>query len=96
MGFRGDAPAGMPGMGNRITGGEDSEPRLRRIRGMLDAMTKQERDSPDILDNPRRRRIAAGAGVRPQDVERFLGQFQQVRVLMEQMAQMNIRREGGA
>jgi signal recognition particle subunit SRP54 len=63
---------------------------------MIDAMTRTERDSPDILDNPRCRRIAAGAGVRPQDVERFLGQFQQVRVLMKQMAQMSVWREGGA
>ena len=92
----GDVLAGMPGTYDRITGGEDTEQGLRRVRGMIDAMTKQERDSPDIFDDPRRRRIAAGAGVRPQDVERFLGQFQQVRVLMEQMAQMNIWREGGA
>jgi signal recognition particle subunit SRP54 len=53
-------------------------------------MTKEERDSPDILDEPRCRRIAAGAGVSPQDVERFLGQFQRLRVLMRQMAQMSI------
>ena len=96
MGRMGDAPAGESGMGDRITGGEDTKPSLQRIRGMLDAMTRKERDSPDILDNPRYRRIAAGAGVRPQDVERFLGQFQQLRVLMKQMAQMSIWREGGA
>ena len=96
MGRMGDVLAGMPGTYDMITGGEDTEQGLRRIRGMIDAMTKQERDSPDILDDPRRRRIAAGTGVRPQDVELFLGQFQQVRVLMKQMAQMNIWREGGA
>ena len=90
MGLMGDAPACMPGMSDRITGGEDTEPSLLRIRGMLDAMTKQERDSPDILDDPRRRRIAAGAGVRAQDVERFLVQFQRLRVLMRQTAQMSI------
>jgi len=90
----GDVLTGMPGMGDRITGGED--PELRRVQGMIDAMTKEERDSPDILDDPRRRRIAAGAGVRPQDVERFLGQFRQVRVLMMQIAQMSIWRGGGA
>ena len=90
LGPVGDVLAGTPGRDDRITGGEDPEPSLRRIQGMIDAMTRQERDSPDILDDPRRRRIAAGAGVRPQDVERFLGQFQQVRVLMEQMAQMSI------
>jgi signal recognition particle subunit SRP54 len=90
MGRMGEAPAGVPGMGDRITGGENTEPSLGRIRGMLAAMTKQERDSPDLLDNPRRRRIAAGAGVSPQEVERFLGQFQRLRVLMRLMAQMSI------
>jgi signal recognition particle subunit SRP54 len=90
----GDVLAGTPGMGDRITGSEDTE--LRRVQGMVDAMTKEERDSPDILDDPRRRRIAAGAGVRPLDVERFLGQFRQVRMLMSQMAQMSIWRGGGA
>jgi signal recognition particle GTPase len=96
MGPVGDVLAGRPGTGDRITGGEDTERSLRRVRGMIDAMTKGERDSPDVLDDPRRRRIAAGAGVGPQDVERFLGQFQQVRVLMRQMAQMSVWPEGGA
>jgi len=96
MGPVGDVLAGTPGRDDRITRGEDTGQSLRRIQGMIDAMTRKERDSPDILDNPRCRRIAAGAGVLPQDVERFLGQFQQVRVLMKQMAQMSIWREGGA
>ena len=96
MGRMGDVLAGMPGTYDRVTGGEDTEQSLRRIQGLIDAMTRKERDSPDILDNPRCRRIAAGAGILPQDVERFLGQFQQLRVLMEQMAQMSIWREGGA
>jgi signal recognition particle subunit SRP54 len=63
---------------------------------MLDAMTRTERDRPDVLDSPRCRRIAAGAGVPAQEVEMFLEQFRQVRVLMQQMAQMSLWREGGA
>jgi signal recognition particle GTPase len=46
--------------------------------------------SVTLLDNLRCRRIAAGAGVSPQEVERFLGQFQRLRVLMRKMAQMSI------
>src|SRR5215831_16885383 len=65
MGPVSDVLAGMPGRQDRITGGEDTEQGLRRIRGMIDAMTKEERHSPDVLDNPRCRRIAAGAGVPP-------------------------------
>ena len=96
MGRMGDVLAGVLGTYERVTGSQDTEQGLRRVRGMIDAMTKQERDNPDILDDPRRLRIAAGAGVRPQDVERFLGQFQQLRVLMRQMAQMSAWPEGGA
>ena len=90
MGLTGDVLAGRPGKDDKIARGEDTEQGLRRIRGLIDAMTKEERDSPDILDKPRCRRIAAGAGVSPQDVERFLGQFQRLGVLMRQMEQMSI------
>jgi signal recognition particle subunit SRP54 len=96
MGGTGDTLAGTPGREGRSSGGVDPVPSLRRIRGMLDAMTRRERDSPDILDKARCRRIAAGAGVAPEEVERLLVQLQQVRVLMQEMAQMTIWREGGA
>ena len=89
-------PPGTRGKADRITGGGDTERGLRRIRGLIDAMTREERDSPDVLDKPRCRRIAAGAGVRPQDVERFLRQFRQVRGLLKEMAHKSIWGDGGA
>jgi signal recognition particle subunit SRP54 len=95
-GVNGRCLAGTPGRDDRITSGEDTEQGLRRIQGMIDAMTREERDTPELLDDSRCRRIAAGAGVRPHDVEGFLGQFQQVRALVKQMAQLSIWREGGA
>ena len=64
-GLTGDVLAGTPGREDRITRGEDTEQGLRRIRGMIDAMTREERDSPEVLDKPRCRGIAAGAGVLP-------------------------------
>jgi signal recognition particle subunit SRP54 len=88
--------AGTPGGDDRIAMGEDTEEGLRRLQGMIDAMTREERDTPELLDDSRCRRIAAGAGVLPQDVEGLLGQFQQVRALLKQMAQLSIWREGGA
>jgi signal recognition particle subunit SRP54 len=94
-GLTGDVLAATPGNDDRITGGGDTEHELRRIRGLIDAMTKEERDCPEVLDKPRRR-IAAGAGVPPQDVERFLRQFRQLRGLLKEMAHMSISREGGA
>jgi signal recognition particle subunit SRP54 len=92
----GNLLARLPGIDERITEAEGAGQSLRRIRGMIDAMTSKERDSPDMLDGSRCRRIAAGAGVLPQDVERFLREFRQLRVLMKQMAGMNIWREGQA
>ena len=49
-------------------------------------MTPRERRRPDIIDGSRKRRIAAGAGVQLPEVNRLLKQFDQMRVLMKQMA----------
>ena len=80
----------MPGMAEMIPEGEDPEVALKRVQGMIDAMTKKEKANPDLIDQSRRRRIAAGAGVEPHEVKQFLQQFDQVRVLMKQMAEMSI------
>jgi signal recognition particle subunit SRP54 len=73
-----------------IPEGEDPEQAMKRIQGMIDSMTKQERDDPDVIDMSRRRRIAAGSGTEPHEVKQFIGQFDQVRTLMRQMAQMSM------
>jgi signal recognition particle subunit SRP54 len=80
----------MPGMGDMIPEGEDPEVAMRRIQGMIDSMTKEERRNPDVIDMSRRRRIAAGSGAEPHEIKQFLGQFDQVRTLMRQMASMSI------
>jgi signal recognition particle subunit SRP54 len=80
----------MPGMSELIPEGEDPEVALKRVQGMIDSMTKKERKDPDIIDQGRRRRIAAGAGVQPHEVSQFLKQFDTVRALMKQMMQMSV------
>jgi signal recognition particle subunit SRP54 len=80
----------MPGMAELIPEGEDPEVALKRVQGMIDSMTKKERNDPDIIDAGRRRRIAAGAGVQPQEVSQFLKQFDTVRALMKQMMSMSV------
>jgi signal recognition particle subunit SRP54 len=80
----------MPGMAELIPEGEDPEVALKRVQGMIDSMTKKERTDPDIVDAGRRRRIAAGAGVQPQEVSQFLKQFDTVRALMKQMMSMSV------
>jgi signal recognition particle subunit SRP54 len=90
MGPMKDIMSSMPGMGDMIPDGEDPEVAFRRIQGMIDSMTKDERRNPDVIDINRRRRIAAGSGVEPHDIKQFLGQFEQVRDLMRKMAKMSI------
>ncbi len=89
MGMK-DMMSRMPGMAEMIPEGEDPEEALKRVQGMIDSMTKKERADPDMIDTPRRRRIARGAGVEPHEINQFLKQFDQVRLLMKQMSQMSM------
>lgn len=90
MGGMRDLMSQMPGMGDMIPEGEDPEEAVKRIQGMIDSMTKKERNDPDIIDLSRRRRIAEGSGTEPHEVKQFLQQFDQVRTIMRQMAQMSM------
>ena len=90
MGPMKDLLGAMPGMSEMIPEGEEPEEALKRIQGMIDSMTKEERRNPDVIDMSRRRRIATGSGVEPHEVKQFINQFEQVRVIMRQMAQMSI------
>lgn len=89
MGMK-DMISRMPGMADMIPEGEDPEAALKRVQGMIDSMTKKEKLDPDSIDTNRRRRIAKGSGVKPEEVNQFLKQFDQVRALMKQMAQMSM------
>jgi signal recognition particle subunit SRP54 len=80
----------MPGMGELIPEGEDPDVAIKRIQGMVDSMTKDERRDPDVIDLSRRRRIAEGSGTEPHEIKQFLNQFGQMRTIMRQMASMSI------
>jgi signal recognition particle subunit SRP54 len=90
MGSMKDLIGSMPGMADMVPAGEDPEAAFRRIKGMLDSMTREERANPDVLDQNRRRRVAAGSGTQPHDVKQFLNQFEQVRNLMRAMSKMSV------
>ena len=78
----------IPGMSGMIPDGEDPEAALKRIQGMIDSMTKKERFDPDIIDMSRRKRIAAGSGIQPQEIKQFLQQFDQMRAVMRRSSAM--------
>jgi len=61
------------------------EKQLRRVEGIINSMTPDERTRPEILKASRKRRIAAGAGVPVQEVNRLLNQFEQMREMMKRM-----------
>ncbi len=72
---------------------------VRRKEGIICSMTAQERRKPEIIKATRKRRIAAGAGVQVQEVNRLLNEFEQMQTMMKKMkggAMMKLmRRMGG-
>jgi len=68
------------------------EKQLRRVEGIIDSMTPAERMRPEILKASRKRRIAAGAGVPVQEVNRLLNQFEQMQKMMKMMKGGNLAR----
>jgi signal recognition particle subunit SRP54 len=61
-----------------------ADKQTRRMRGIIDSMTPTERAKPELLKATRKRRIAAGAGVEVQEVNRLLAQFEQMQTMMKQ------------
>lgn len=77
-------PAQFAQAAGQLQGGQ-AEKQLRRTEGILNSMTPLERAKPDLLKASRKRRIAAGAGVPVQEVNRMLNQFEQMQGMMKQM-----------
>ncbi len=59
------------------------EKHLKKVEAIILSMTPEERRNPNIIDGSRRRRIARGSGVKPQDINQLLNQFRQMQKLMK-------------
>ncbi len=83
----------LPGMGTLkdMMGDVDAERDFRRLRGIIDSMTPEERRNPKIITQSRRRRIAAGAGVQPHEVSELIKQFDSIASIMQQLAGKGLR-----
>ena len=68
---------GAPGMDDKA---------VRRLEGIINSMTREERAKPELIKASRKRRIAAGAGVTVQEVNRLLNQFEQAQKMMKMMS----------
>ena len=79
----------MPGeIGQLAKGvqGAEAEKSMRRIEGIINSMTMEERRKPELLKASRKRRIATGSGVSVQEVNRLLKQFEQTQKMMKQFS----------
>ncbi|MCA1857973.1 signal recognition particle protein [Massilia oculi] len=64
---------------------DQAEKQVRRMVGIIDSMTALERAKPELIKANRKRRIAAGAGVQVQEVNRMLNQFEQMQTMMKKL-----------
>jgi signal recognition particle subunit SRP54 len=64
---------------------DKAERDVRRMEGIINSMTALERRKPDLIKASRKRRIATGAGVHVQEVNRLLNQFEQMQGMMKKM-----------
>ncbi|MFM8380247.1 MAG: signal recognition particle protein [Planctomycetia bacterium] len=84
----------IPGMGGmqEMLGGADLDKDMNRLFGIIDSMTPDERRNPSrVIDQSRRRRIAAGAGVPPAEVSDLVKQFDGMAAMMKGMAGLGMR-----
>jgi signal recognition particle subunit SRP54 len=73
----------LPGAASALGAVEVSDQSLSRVEAMIRSMTPQERRNPKLIDGSRRRRIAAGSGTSPQDVNALLRQLGESQKLMK-------------
>ncbi len=89
----------IPGISkkDKETLAHEGENQLRRIEALVNSMTPKERQTPDILNGNRKRRIAAGSGIPVQEINKFLNDFEMMKKMMKQLSgmQKTMRGKGG-
>lgn len=83
----------LPGMG-QLKDLQIDDDAFKQTEAMINSMTKKERLNPDIINPPRKRRIAAGAGVDISEVNKLMKQFEQSKKMMKQMSGMMNGKKG--
>ena len=86
MGPLQDILAMLPGSGSLLRDVEVDDRDLKKVEAIIQSMTPQERRTPKIIGGSRKRRIAAGSGTTPQDVNRVLKQFAETKKMMKTLA----------
>lgn len=62
-----------------------TDKQMKRIEAIINSMTREERQRPDVLNGSRRKRIAMGSGTSVQEVNQLMSQFKQMQRMMQQL-----------
>ena len=84
-----DKLPGMAGMSQQVQQ-QISDKMFVQMEAIINSMTIQERRYPDVINNSRKRRIAAGSGTQIQDVNRLLKQHKQMQKMMKKLKKGNL------
>ncbi|MBQ6826284.1 MAG: signal recognition particle protein [Clostridia bacterium] len=83
----------LPGMDKQLRDVDIDDRIMLRTEAIIKSMTKKEKAKPEILNASRRKRIAAGAGVKVEDVNRLLKQYEQMKKMFKQMNSKGAKRK---
>ncbi|MBI1371672.1 MAG: signal recognition particle protein [Phycisphaera sp.] len=79
----------LPGMGQQIKNMDIDDEQLNQTEAIIQSMSKEERNNPDLLNQSRRRRVAKGSGTRTDEVSQLTKGFDMMSAMTKQMAGMS-------
>ncbi|MEP0548255.1 MAG: signal recognition particle protein [Rhodothermales bacterium] len=88
MGSMKDLLGMIPGVGKQIKDLDVEDDAFKHIEAMIQSMTVEERENPNVINGSRRQRIARGSGVEVQDVNQLLKQFREMKKMMKTMSKL--------
>ena len=95
MGSLADIAGMLPGVDAKaLDGANVDEKALSRTEAIILSMTPAEREDPSLLNNSRKKRIAAGSGTQVVDINRLLKQFEMMRQMTKQLSNKQLKRMG--
>lgn len=89
MGNVADLVGMIPGADKAIKDADLDEDSFKPIESIINSMTPEERQNPDLLNGSRRRRIAKGSGTSVREINDLIKQFEQMKKMMKTMTKMN-------
>ena len=85
MGSMKDLAGMIPGASKALNGAEIDEDAFKGVEALIQSMTPKERQQPKLLNYSRKKRIAKGAGLQMEDINKLVKQFEQMSKMMKMM-----------